>query len=253
MTPIVQVQRVRKSFAQGEVLRGIDFELPEGKVMCVIGPSGSGKSTLLRCINWLEQPDSGRIYVGGDLMGYRAEGNRLYELPPRRIVQQRSQIGMVFQGFNLFAHMTAIENVAFAPIQVQRRSSREVRDEARQLLDEVGLGHRRDAYPLQLSGGEQQRVAIARARAMKPRLILFDEPTSALDPELVGDVLRAMRDLAERGITMIVVTHEIGFARDVADTVAFMDRGEIVEAGPPQDVFGNSRSDRTRAFLSHVR
>ena len=253
MTAIVEVRGLRKKYDSMEVLRGIDFELAEGKVLCIIGPSGSGKSTLLRCVNWLERPDAGRVYVSGELMGYRATGNQLRELPDSAITRQRAKIGMVFQSFNLFAHMTAVENVAFAPILVRRRPAATAIEEARGLLDEVGLTHRCDAYPRQLSGGEQQRVAIARARAMHPRLMLFDEPTSALDPELVGDVLRVMRDLAAKGTSMIVVTHEIGFAQDVADIVAFMDQGLIVEAGPPAQIFGGSQHARTQSFLNHVR
>jgi polar amino acid transport system ATP-binding protein len=220
--------------------------------MCVIGPSGSGKSTFLRCINHLEKIDAGRLSVDGELVGYRERGDRLYELPDREVCRKRSEIGMVFQHFNLFPHMTALENVVEAPIRVKKeaRSSAEMR--ARALLDRVGLAEKVDAYPKQLSGGQQQRVAIARALAMQPKLMLFDEPTSALDPELVGEVLDVMRGLARDGMTMIVVTHEMGFAREVGDSLVFMDSGLIVEQGAPREVLANPQHERTQTFLSKV-
>ena len=220
--------------------------------MCLLGPSGSGKSTLLRCINHLEPIDAGRIYVDDELVGYREQGGRLYELRDREICRKRSEIGMVFQSFNLFPHLNALENVAEAPIRVKRRSRGAAREQAREQLARVGLGDRCESYPRQLSGGQQQRVAIARALAMDPKLMLFDEPTSALDPELVGDVLAVMRDLARQGMTMIVVTHEIGFAREVADTAVFMDGGVTVESGPPRELLERPQHERTRAFLSKV-
>ncbi len=250
--PMVSAVQVGKSFGALQVLKGIDFDVELGEVVCLIGPSGSGKSTLLRCINHLEKIDSGALYVDGDLVGYCRRGDRLYELKEREISVRRSNIGMVFQRFNLFAHMTALQNVIEAPILVQKRPRKEVVDEAVALLERVGLGSRLDAYPDQLSGGQQQRVAIARALAMKPKLMLFDEPTSALDPELVGEVLDVMRSLAADGMTMIVVTHEMRFAEDVADKVVFMDGGMVVEEGPPKLIFGDPRHERTRAFLSRI-
>jgi len=250
--PMVSAVQVGKSFGALQVLKGIDFDVELGEVVCLIGPSGSGKSTLLRCINHLEKIDSGALYVDGDLVGYQRKGDRLYELKEREISVRRSNIGMVFQRFNLFAHMTALQNVIEAPILVQKRPRKEVVEEAVALLDRVGLGSRLDAYPAQLSGGQQQRVAIARALAMKPKLMLFDEPTSALDPELVGEVLDVMRSLAADGMTMIVVTHEMRFAEEVADKVVFMDGGMVVEEGPPRLIFGAPSHERTRAFLSRI-
>ena len=250
--PMVLAEAVHKSFGPLDVLRGIDLVVERGQVMCIVGPSGSGKSTFLRCINHLENIDAGRLSVDGSLVGYRRQGDRLHELREKEVAQKRSEIGMVFQRFNLFPHMTALGNVMEAPIQVKRESRREVQDRARTLLQRVGLADKADAYPNQLSGGQQQRVAIARALAMRPKLMLFDEPTSALDPELVGDVLDVMRGLAEDGMTMVVVTHEMGFAREVGDELVFMDGGVVVEAGSPRDVLGNPQHERTRSFLSKV-
>jgi polar amino acid transport system ATP-binding protein len=243
---------VHKSFGRNEVLRGIDIEVAPREVMCIIGPSGSGKSTFLRCINHLEKIDAGRLWVDGELVGYQERGGRLHELPDREVCRKRSEIGMVFQGFNLFPHMTALENVIEAPARVKKEQVTAATERGRALLDRVGLGDKLDAHPRQLSGGQQQRVAIARALAMQPKLMLFDEPTSALDPELVGDVLNVMRDLAHEGMTMIVVTHEMGFAREVGDSLVFMDSGMIVEAGNPRDVIGNPQQQRTKDFLSKV-
>jgi polar amino acid transport system ATP-binding protein len=234
------------------VLKGIDMTVMTGEVACLLGPSGSGKSTFLRCINHLEKVDGGRLSVGGHLVGYRQKGDKLYELKDSEVAQRRRDIGMVFQRFNLFPHMTALRNVMEAPVQVLGRSRKQAREEALTLLDRVGLGDRADYYPSQLSGGQQQRVAIARALAMHPQLMLFDEPTSALDPELVGEVLDVMRDLAGGGMTMIVVTHEIGFAREVGDTLTFMDQGVVVESGAPKEVIANPQHPRTRDFLSKV-
>jgi polar amino acid transport system ATP-binding protein len=250
--PMVKAEAVHKRFGRLEVLKGIDLEVGAGEVLCLLGPSGSGKSTFLRCINHLEKIDSGRLAVDGELVGYRQDGGRLYELPEREIIRKRSEIGMVFQRFNLFPHMTALENIIEAPVQVKDVPRREATTRARELLERVGLGDRCDSYPAQLSGGQQQRVAIARALAMDPKLMLFDEPTSALDPELVGDVLDVMRRLAAAGMTMVVVTHEIGFAREAGDTVAFIDGGIVVESGPPAQVFDAPRHERTRSFLSKV-
>ena len=250
--PMVEAVGIHKSFGSIEVLRGIDLVVQPGEVACVIGPSGSGKSTFLRCINHLESIDAGTMSVDGELIGYRRRGDKLYELRESEVARQRRDIGMVFQRFNLFPHMTALENVMEAPCTVRRTNKKQARQTARGLLERVGLGNRCDNYPTQLSGGQQQRVAIARALAMQPRLMLFDEPTSALDPELVGEVLDVMRGLARQGMTMIVVTHEVGFAREVADAVAFMDDGVIVEHGSPADVLDSPRHDRTRAFLSKV-
>jgi polar amino acid transport system ATP-binding protein len=221
-------------------------------VMCMVGPSGSGKSTFLRCINHLEKINGGRLWVDGELVGYQQRGDKLYELRDSEVAKERAQIGMVFQRFNLFPHMNTLQNVIEAPCQVLRMHKKEAVEEAKQLLDRVGLGDKLDSYPAQLSGGQQQRVAIARALAMHPKLMLFDEPTSALDPELVGDVLEAMRQLAQEGMTMIVVTHEVGFAREVGDTVVFMEDGVIVESGNPREVFANPKHERTRSFLSKV-
>jgi polar amino acid transport system ATP-binding protein len=252
MTPMVRAEAVCKSFGRVDVLKGIDLEVQPGEVMCVIGPSGSGKSTFLRCINHLEKIDAGRLWVDGELVGYRQKGDRLYELRDREVARKRREIGMVFQRFNLFPHMTAAENVMEAPLQVRREPRAEVRERALSLLDQVGLADKADAYPNQLSGGQQQRVAIARALAMRPKLMLFDEPTSALDPELVGDVLEVMRRLAEDGMTMVVVTHEMGFAREVGDSLVFMDGGVVVEKGHPRDVITNPRHERTQSFLAKV-
>ncbi len=252
MMPIVVAADVRKSFGSVQALDGVSIEIPVGQVLCIVGPSGSGKSTLLRCINQLERIDSGAIWVDGQLIGYRRVGDKLYELTDAEIARQRLTSGMVFQRFNLFQHMTALENIIEGPVTVQKRRRNEVIDEAMALLKRVGLSAKRDAYPSELSGGQQQRVAIARALAMKPKLMLFDEPTSALDPELVGEVLAVMRDLARSGMTMIVVTHELGFAREVANEVVFMDRGAIVERGSPQEVLVHPKQQRTRDFIAAV-
>ena len=250
--PMVKAEAVHKSFGRLEVLRGIDLEVSPKEVMCMIGPSGSGKSTFLRCINHLEKIDAGRLSVDGELVGYRQRGNRLYELPDSEVCKKRSEIGMVFQRFNLFPHMTALENIMEAPLLVKRESRTTAEARARKLLDRVGLSDKVDSYPNQLSGGQQQRVAIARALAMEPKLMLFDEPTSALDPELVGEVLDVMRSLAKDGMTMVVVTHEMGFAREVGDSLVFMDGGVIVETGTPRDMLSNPQRERTKAFLSKV-
>ncbi|HEX8518743.1 MAG TPA: amino acid ABC transporter ATP-binding protein [Pseudonocardia sp.] len=249
---MVEAAGVHKRFGHVEVLRGVDLTVMPGEVACVIGPSGSGKSTFLRCMNHLERIDAGTMRVDGQLVGYRMHGGRLHELRESEVAKQRRGIGMVFQRFNLFPHMTALENVMEAPCTVRRTPRRQAREAAAALLDRVGLGSRCDNYPSQLSGGQQQRVAIARALAMEPRLMLFDEPTSALDPELVGEVLDVMRGLARDGMTMVVVTHEMGFAREVADSLVFMDEGRIVEAGVPREVLTNPQHERTQAFLSKV-
>ncbi|MFC9223886.1 amino acid ABC transporter ATP-binding protein [Streptomyces hygroscopicus] len=249
---MVDIRSVHKSFGSLEVLRGIDLEVRSGEVAVVLGPSGSGKSTLLRAINHLEKVDSGWISVGGSLVGYRRRGERLYELREREILKQRTRIGFVFQNFNLFPHLTVLENIVEAPVSALRRPRKQVVGTAEALLARVGLADKASAYPRQLSGGQQQRVAIARALALEPELLLFDEPTSALDPELVGEVLDVIKDLAHQGTTMIVVTHEIGFAREVADTVVFMDGGRIVERGTPSEVLDSPRHERTKAFLSKV-
>ncbi|WP_200764580.1 amino acid ABC transporter ATP-binding protein [Streptomyces malaysiensis] len=249
---MVDIRSVHKSFGSLEVLRGIDLEVRSGEVAVVLGPSGSGKSTLLRAINHLEKVDSGWISVGGSLVGYRRQGDRLYELREREILKQRTRIGFVFQNFNLFPHLTVLENIVEAPVSALRRPRKEAVRSAETLLARVGLADKAAAYPRQLSGGQQQRVAIARALALEPELLLFDEPTSALDPELVGEVLDVIKDLGHQGTTMIVVTHEIGFAREVADTVVFMDGGRIVERGTPAEVLDSPRHDRTRTFLSKV-
>jgi polar amino acid transport system ATP-binding protein len=243
---------VHKRFGANEILKGITLTVNRGEVMCLLGPSGSGKSTFLRCINHLERINAGRLSVDGELVGYREAKGRLYELHEREVALKRQQIGMVFQQFNLFPHMTALENVALGPVQVMKRGRVEAERRARELLDRVGLGDKHEARPVALSGGQQQRVAIARALAMDPKLMLFDEPTSALDPELVGEVLDVMRDLANSGMTMVVVTHEIGFAREVGDTVVFMDGGVVVEAGTPGQVLGDPQHERTKEFLSKV-
>ncbi|MFP5019212.1 amino acid ABC transporter ATP-binding protein [Pseudonocardia phyllosphaerae] len=252
MTAMVRAETVGKSFGDTEVLRGVDLVVEPGQVCCVIGPSGSGKSTLLRCINHLESVDTGRLWVDGELMGLREENGKLYRLRDAALGRQRRDIGMVFQRFNLFPHRTAAENVMEAPVVVRGERKDAARKQAMELLGRVGLGDRADAYPSRLSGGQQQRVAIARALAMRPKLMLFDEPTSALDPELVGEVLDVMRELAREGMTMIVVTHEMGFAREVGDSLVFMDDGRIVEAGDPRAVLSDPRESRTRAFLSKV-
>ncbi|MGW2423139.1 amino acid ABC transporter ATP-binding protein [Streptomyces sp. NPDC001709] len=252
MSLMVDIRSVHKSFGSLDVLKGIDLQVRTGEVTVVLGPSGSGKSTLLRTINHLEKADRGQIRVDGSLMGYRRAGDKLYELPEREVLRQRTRIGFVFQNFNLFAHLTVLDNVVEAPVSALKRPRKEAVSEARRLLERVGLGDKADAYPRQLSGGQQQRVAIARALALEPRLLLFDEPTSALDPELVGEVLDVIRDLAAQGTTMIVVTHEIAFAREVADTVVFMADGRIVEQGPPGEVLGAPREERTRSFLAKV-
>ncbi|MGY0491845.1 amino acid ABC transporter ATP-binding protein [Streptomyces sp. WG-D5] len=252
MNAMVKAEGVHKSFGNVEVLKGIDLEVKQGEVFCLIGPSGSGKSTFLRCINHLEKINAGRLYVDGHLVGYRQQGDKLYELRDREVSLQRRDIGMVFQRFNLFPHMTALENVMEAPVQVKKQSKSEARAKAQELLDRVGLADKAGNYPSQLSGGQQQRVAIARALAMEPKLMLFDEPTSALDPELVGEVLDVMRDLAESGMTMVVVTHEMGFAREVGDSLVFMDDGVVVESGDPREVLTNPRQERTQSFLSKV-
>lgn len=250
--PMVHADRVSKSFGSNEVLKSISLSVPQGEVMCLVGPSGSGKSTFLRCINHLERVDAGRLSVDGVLVGYEERGDKLYELKPREAARQRRDIGMVFQRFNLFPHMTALENIIEAPIRVNKAKKDAAIAHGRELLARVGLADKADAYPAHLSGGQQQRVAIARALAMEPKLMLFDEPTSALDPELVGEVLDVMKGLADSGMTMIVVTHEMGFAREVADQLVFMDGGVVVEAGDPDDVLGNPQHRRTKAFLSKV-
>jgi polar amino acid transport system ATP-binding protein len=249
---MIDVKGVHKSFGELEVLKGIDLEVPAGAVTVILGPSGSGKSTLLRSINHLEKVDRGLIRIDGELIGYRRRGNKLHELREREILRQRSQVGFVFQTFNLFGHLTVLENVVEAPVSAQRRKRSEVESYARELLERVGVGDKADVYPRQLSGGQQQRVAIARALALKPKVLLFDEPTSALDPELVGEVLDVIKELARGGATMVVVTHEIGFAREIADTVVFIDDGRIVESGPPREVLDNPVHERTRAFISKV-
>jgi len=250
--PLLDVRGVHKWFGHLHVLQGVNLQVARGEVTCILGPSGSGKSTLLRTINQLEQVDRGRIYVDGELIGYRPRGKKLVALPERDLCRQRASIGMVFQSFNLFPHMSTLANVIEAPVGVLRQSRDEVRAEALSLLARVGLGDKANTYPRQLSGGQQQRVAIARALAMHPKLLLFDEPTSALDPELVGEVLDVIKDLAREGFTMVVVTHEISFAREVADTIMFMDDGRVVETGSPEQVLSNPKSERTRAFLSRV-
>jgi polar amino acid transport system ATP-binding protein len=252
MSEMVLAEGVHKRFGRLEVLKGIDLRVARGEVCCLLGPSGSGKSTFLRCINHLEKINAGRLSVDGELVGYVQKGEKLHELHEREVAKKRAQIGMVFQHFNLFPHMTALENVALAPIRVLGARREHARARGRELLARVGLADKLDTYPVALSGGQQQRVAIARALAMQPKLMLFDEPTSALDPELVGDVLDAMRQLAKDGMTMIVVTHEIGFAREVADKVVFMDAGIVIEQGPPAQILAAPKHQRTQAFLSKV-
>ncbi|MDI6911093.1 amino acid ABC transporter ATP-binding protein [Nocardioides sp.] len=250
--PMVEARGVRKYYGSLQVLRGIDLDVAEGEVMCLVGPSGSGKSTFLRCINHLERLDGGTLRVRGRLVGFEERKGKLYEMREREIASQRLDIGMVFQRFNLFPHMTALQNVMEAPVQVRREKTAAARKRALDLLERVGLADKCGAYPGMLSGGQQQRVAIARALAMEPKLMLFDEPTSALDPELVGEVLDVMRQLAESGMTMVVVTHEMGFAREVGDSMVFMDQGVVVESGSPKDVLSNPQHARTQAFLSKV-
>lgn len=250
--PLVRALKVNKSFGTTAVLKGVTLDVAAGEVLCIIGPSGSGKSTFLRCINHLERIDGGQLFVAGQLVGYRRQGKKLYELRDREVCRRRAEIGMVFQQFNLYPHMTALGNIMLAPVRVRGESAERARTTARGLLDRVGLAGKENSYPGQLSGGQQQRVAIARALAMQPKLMLFDEPTSALDPELVGEVLAVMKDLARDGMTMVVVTHEMSFARDVAETVVFMDDGVIVESGSPREVLQDPQQQRTRAFLRQV-
>ncbi|MGI8879911.1 MAG: amino acid ABC transporter ATP-binding protein [Jatrophihabitans sp.] len=249
---MVQATGVRKKFGPLEVLKGIDLTVPAGQVMCLIGPSGSGKTTFLRCINHLETVTGGRLYVDGVLVGFTERNDKLHELHPKEIAKQRRDIGMVFQHFNLFPHMTALQNLIEAPTRVKGLSKKDAVADARRLLDQVGLGDKAEVYPAQLSGGQKQRVAIARALAMRPKLMLFDEPTSALDPELVGEVLDVMKQLARDGMTMVVVTHEMGFAREVGDQLVFMDEGVVVESGDPREIITNPQHTRTKEFLSKV-
>ena len=251
-TPMVKAEQVYKSFGALDVLKGIDLEVARGEVMCLIGASGSGKSTFLRLINHLEKLDAGRLSVDGELVGYREQSNKLYELKDKEICSQRAQIGMVFQRFNLFPHLSVRDNITIGPVKVKGQSVSDARDRAAALLERVGLSEKIDAFPSQLSGGQQQRVAIARALAMDPKLMLFDEPTSALDPELVGEVLDVMRKLADEGMTMVVVTHEMGFAREVGDSLVFMDDGQIMEKGNPREILANPQNERLRSFLSKV-
>jgi polar amino acid transport system ATP-binding protein len=250
--PMVHADQVSKSFGSNQVLKSISLTVNRGEVLCLLGPSGSGKSTFLRCINHLETVDAGRLRVDGTLVGYREKGERLHELHPKEAAAQRRDIGMVFQRFNLFPHMTAMENIIEAPMRVKRIGKATAVARAKELLARVGLADKGESYPAHLSGGQQQRVAIARALAMDPKLMLFDEPTSALDPELVGEVLDVMKQLAQDGMTMIVVTHEMGFAREVADSLVFMDGGVVVESGDPREVLTNPQHERTKAFLSKV-
>ncbi|WP_305848986.1 amino acid ABC transporter ATP-binding protein [Phyllobacterium sp. 628] len=252
MSAMVAAVDVNKYFGPFHALENISLEISHGEVLCIIGPSGSGKSTLLRCINQLERIDSGAIWIDDELVGFRQDDNKLYELTDAEISRQRLSSGMVFQRFNLFAHMTVLENIIEGPVIVQKRAKSAVIPEAMALLERVGLADKKDAYPSELSGGQQQRIAIARALAMKPKLMLFDEPTSALDPELVSEVLSVMRDLATSGMTMIVVTHELGFAREVAHRVVFMDRGKIVETGTPHDILTSPKEKRTQDFIAAV-
>lgn len=251
-TPMISAQNVHKSFGSLEVLKGITLDVMPGEVSCLLGPSGSGKSTFLRCCNHLEKVTAGRLYVDGDLIGYRERDGVLYEITEKQAAAQRTDIGMVFQQFNLFAHRTVLENIIEAPVNVKKQPVEKAKKRAMELLEQVGLAHKADAYPVQLSGGQQQRVAIARAVAMEPKLMLFDEPTSALDPELVGEVLRVMKELAAGGMTMLVVTHEMGFAREVADKIFFMDGGQVIESGTPQQVIDDPQHPRTKEFLSSL-
>ena len=250
--PMVRAEQVCKDFGALKVLKGVTLEVGEGQVLVLVGPSGSGKSTFLRCINHLETVTAGRLYVDGELIGYRERAAKLHEMAPREAAKQRRDIGMVFQHFNLFPHRTALENIIEAPVHVKGVKKKDAVERARDLLNQVGLSEKSDAYPAQLSGGQQQRVAIARALAMNPKLMLFDEPTSALDPELVGEVLGVMKKLAEEGMTMLVVTHEMGFAREVANQLVFMDEGIIMERGNPREMMANPQHERTKAFLSKV-
>ncbi|MEI4481595.1 MULTISPECIES: amino acid ABC transporter ATP-binding protein [unclassified Phyllobacterium] len=252
MSSMVVAVDLNKFFGDFQALDKVSLEIEHGEVLCIIGPSGSGKSTLLRCINQLERIDSGAIWIDDELIGFRQEGDKLYQLNDTEIARQRLSSGMVFQRFNLFAHMTVLENIIEGPVIVQRRTKSAVVPEAMALLEKVGLTDKKNAYPSELSGGQQQRIAIARALAMKPKLMLFDEPTSALDPELVSDVLNVMRDLATSGMTMVVVTHELGFAREVANRVVFMDRGKIIESGTPQEILSNPKEKRTQDFIAAV-
>ena len=252
MTELVVAESVCKNFGALKVLNGVTLSVERGQVLCIVGPSGSGKTTFLRCINHLEPISGGRLYLDGELVGYREKHGKLYELAPREAAKQRRDVGMVFQHFNLFPHRTALGNIVEAPIHVKKTKKDAAVQRARDLLEQVGLSEKAGAYPAQLSGGQQQRVAIARALAMDPKLMLFDEPTSALDPELVGEVLTVMKNLARGGMTMLVVTHEMGFAREVADQLVFMDGGIIVESGSPREVLSNPKHQRTRAFLSKI-
>jgi polar amino acid transport system ATP-binding protein len=252
MLNIVKAVDVNKFFGDFQALKNVNLEIPHGEVLCIIGPSGSGKSTLLRCINQLEKVDEGGLWVDDEILGFRTDGHKLVELSDVQIAKQRLKTGMVFQRFNLFAHMTVLENIIEGPSQVLRQPVEDCRELAMELLKRVGLESKANAYPIELSGGQQQRVAIARALAMRPKLMLFDEPTSALDPELVGEVLSVMRDLAKSGMTMVVVTHELGFAREVANRVVFMDAGQIIETGAPEDVLMNPRNQRTQDFIAAV-
>ena len=251
-TPMISAQNVHKSFGSLDVLKGVTLDVMPGEVACLLGPSGSGKSTFLRCCNHLEKVTAGRLYVDGDLIGYRERDGVLYEITEKQAAAQRADIGMVFQQFNLFAHRTVLENIIEAPVNVKKQPVEKAKKRAMELLEQVGLAHKADAYPVQLSGGQQQRVAIARAVAMEPKLMLFDEPTSALDPELVGEVLRVMKVLAAGGMTMLVVTHEMGFAREVADKIFFMDGGQVIESGTPQQVIDDPQHPRTKEFLSSL-
>ncbi|MDK7139219.1 amino acid ABC transporter ATP-binding protein [Corynebacterium simulans] len=251
-TPMISAQNVHKSFGSLDVLKGVTLDVMPGEVACLLGPSGSGKSTFLRCCNHLEKITAGRLYVDGDLIGYRERDGVLYEITEKQAAAQRTDIGMVFQQFNLFAHRTVLENIIEAPVNVKKPPVEKAKKRAMELLEQVGLAHKADAYPVQLSGGQQQRVAIARAVAMEPKLMLFDEPTSALDPELVGEVLRVMKELAAGGMTMLVVTHEMGFAREVADKIFFMDGGQVIESGTPQQVIDDPQHPRTKEFLSSL-
>ncbi len=250
--PTLRAEDVHKRFGRLDVLNGVTLEVRQSEVMCLVGPSGSGKTTFLRCINHLERIDAGRLWVDGELVGYRQAGDRLHELREVEVARKRAEIGMVFQRFNLFPHMTALQNVVEAPVRVKKVARRVAVERATELLAQVGLADKLGAYPAQLSGGMQQRVAIARALAMEPKLMLFDEPTSALDPELVGEVLDTMRRLAAEGMTMVVVTHEMAFAREVGDTLVFMDQGRVVESGPPREMISNPRHERTKSFLAKV-
>lgn len=249
---MIKMEKVCKSFGSLEVLRNIDFEVTKGEVVCIIGPSGSGKSTLLRCLNHLERITSGRVYIEGELVDERVDGKDQLKVSHKRVAEICAELGMVFQRFNLFPHMTVLQNVMEAPVTVKKVPKQEAMDYAIQLLKKVGLEDKKDEYPSRLSGGQQQRVAIARALAMKPKIMLFDEPTSALDPELVGEVLEVMKDLAREGMTMLVVTHEMGFAKEVGNRVIFMDKGEILEESTPEEIFSNPKHERTKAFLQKV-